>query len=78
MRYGIKDTRSMEILVDNLTFKKAIETLKIYQDFFGDNNIVMTVCGTDHNQCAHTTMKEEYKNEYINYFAQLQKMGNLL
>lgn len=76
MKYAIKDTFTNELLVDNLTFDEVIVQLKIYQKFYGDH-LVMTVCRYAPKP-KHISRADEYKQEYINYFSELQQIGNLI
>ena len=76
MSFEIWNENTNEILVDGLTFAEAAEQCKIYQDFDG-GAISVAFRETDKAR-NHSNMAHEYKIEYINYFAQLQQMGNLL
>ena len=74
--FEIWDENTNEILVDGLTFGQAAEQCKIYQEFFGRAiAVVIRETSKVHNRF---NVANEYKTEYINYFAQLQQMGNLL
>lgn len=76
MRYAIKDTYTNEFLVDNLTLNKVTKQLKVYKNLYGDH-LVITVCGYEPIP-KYISRAEEYKQEYINYFNELQQMGNLI
>ncbi len=73
--YEIWDMDTEEILVDNLTFEDAAEQCKAYQDYFG--NGIAVVARETRETKSHTTAREEFKRAWINYFAELQAMGNL-
>ena len=73
--YEIWDINTNEILVDNLTFDQAAEQSAIYQEFFGDS--VCVAFRESKQIIKHTTPAQEYKTAWINYFAELQGMGNL-
>ena len=74
--YEIWNEQTQEVLVDNLSFEEMAEQFAAYQEFFGE-----CIVGIVRN--VHTTIKRafnaehEYKQYHIDYFAQLQKMGNL-
>ena len=73
--YEIWDLDTNEVLVDNLTFAEAAEQCKAYQDFFG-NGIAVAV--REMREIKHyTSAEQEFKTAWINYFAELQSMGNL-
>lgn len=75
--FEIRDAYTNEVLVDKLSPKEAIDTFELYQDFFGKNSVIMT---HSHNieRAPHISREQEYKNEFVEYFAELQLMGNLL
>ena len=73
--YEIWDMNTNEILVDNLTFTQAAEQSAIYQDFFGD--AVCVAFRESKQVIKHTTLAQEYKQAWIEYFGELQAMGNL-
>ena len=75
--YEIWDTTINEILVDNLSFEQAVEQVKTYQDLFGSSTIVVALRQRQHKPTIHTTPAQQYKNAWIDYFAELQSMGNL-
>lgn len=75
--FEIRDAYTNEVLVDKLSPKEAIEAFKLYQDYFGANSVIMTHChGLE--RVPHISREQEYKNEFIEYFAELQLIGNLL
>lgn len=74
--YEIWDMDTEEILVDNLTFDEAAVQYKVYQDFFG-NGIEVAIRETRYAKQKHTTPAQEFKFAWINYFAELQALGNL-
>lgn len=73
--YEIWDLDTSEMLVDNLTFAEAAEQCKAYQELFG-NGIEVVIRETREIK-RHTTAKQEFKAAWIDYFAELQAMGNL-
>lgn len=73
--YEIWDTDTNEVLVDGLSFDEAVEQSAVYMDFFG--NGVSIAIRESHKIYAHKTQAQEYKSAWINYFAELQVMGNL-
>lgn len=73
--YEIWDLDTNEVLVDNLTFAEAAEQCKTYQEFFG-NGIAVAIREMREMK-QHTTAEQEFKAAWINYFAELQAMGNL-
>ncbi len=73
--FEIWDTDTEEVLVDNLSFEEAAEQSAIYQEFFG--NGVSVAIRASRKTYEHKTPAQEYKAAWINYFAELQAMGNL-
>lgn len=73
--YEIWDVDTNEVLVDNLSFDEAAEQFAVYQKFF-DDGVFVAVRETRHKH-IHRTPAQEYKVAWINYFAELQAMGNL-
>ena len=73
--YEIWDLDTNEVLVDNLTFSEAAEQCKVYQDLFG-NGIAVAVREMREMK-HHTSAEQEFKAAWINYFGELQAMGNL-
>ena len=73
--YEIWDTDTNEILVDGLTFEQAAEQSAVYQEFFG-NEICVAFRETA-KVFSHKTTADEYKQAWIEYFGELQVMGNL-
>ena len=74
--YEIWDMDTEEILVDNLSFDDAAVQCKAYQDYFG-NGIAVVIRETRYAQRKHTTPAQEFKSAWINYFGELQALGNL-
>jgi hypothetical protein len=74
--YEIHDSITHDILVDNLTFDELAEQFLTYLEFFGEQ---IVACYRVHANTTptHTTRAQEYKHAYINYFGELQAMGNL-
>ena len=73
--YELYEAESGVLLVDNLTFDEAAEQSKIYADFFEGEVIV--VIREWVNNVSHTTIAQQFKNAFIDYFGELQMMGNL-
>ena len=73
--FEIWDEDTNEILVDNLSFEDAAEQSLAYQEFFGDgvSVVIRESCQTR----IRITPEQEFKHAWINYFAELQAMGNL-
>lgn len=69
-KYCIKDATSMDIIANNLTADEAAELCSFYEDFLGEGSVFMTA--------SPYAMAQDYKHEFINYFAELQEMGNLI
>lgn len=74
--YEIYEAESGVLLVDGLTFEQAAEQSKIYADFFEAEIIVIVREWFDN--MVHTTIVQSFKDAFIDYFGQLQEMGNLL
>lgn len=73
--YEIWDEDTNEVLVDNLTFSEAAEQCKIYMDFFG--NGISVAIRESYPVRQHKTYAQAYKEAWIEYFGELQLMGNL-
>lgn len=73
--YEIWDANANEVLVDNLSFDQAAEQSAIYQEFFGD--AISVAVRKSKRIIKHTTYAQEYKQAWIEYFGELQLMGNL-
>lgn len=75
--FEIRDAYTNEVLVDKLSPIEALEAFELYQNYFGERAVIMT-CNHEPERRHYISRKQEYKNEYISYFAELQQMGNLL
>jgi hypothetical protein len=73
--YEIWDENANEMLVDNLTFDEAAEQSAIYMEFFG-NGIAVAIRESAPVR-KRKTSAQEYKEAWIEYFGELQLMGNL-
>ena len=69
-KYCIKDTATMDIIASNLTEDEAQELFDFYEDFCGTGSVFVTE--------IPKTMAQEFKYEFIELFAELQEMGNLI
>ena len=73
--YEIWDVDTNEVLVDNLTLTEAVEQSAIYMEFFG-SGIAVAI----RESCIvhkHKTSAQAYKEAWIEYFGELQAIGNL-
>lgn len=73
--YEIWDVNTNDVLVDNLTFAQAAEQSAIYQEFFGDS--ISVAFRESKVVRTHKTYAQAYKDAWIEYFGELQLMGNL-
>lgn len=74
--YEIHDVNTNEILVDNLDFADMAEQFAVYQNFYGDNAVV--ACSRTYSKVTKIeTTAQLYKDAWIEYFGELQLMGNL-
>ena len=73
--YEIWDVDAQEMLVDNLTFDEAAEQCATYMDFYG-NGICVAIRESAPVR-KRKTYAQEYKEAWVNYFYELQAMGNL-
>ena len=73
--YEIYEAESGVLLVDGLTFDEVAEQSKIYADFFEAEIIVVVREWV--NNISHISAAEQFKSAFVNYFAELQEMGNL-
>lgn len=69
-KYCIKDTATMDIIANNLTKDEATELFDFYEDYCGTGSVFITK--------KSSTTAEEFKNEFIELFGELQEMGNLI
>lgn len=72
--FEIRFTHSGEVLANQLSEQKAVELLEVYKGFFGEGSVFIAYGESR----KHTSWAQEYKNAYIDYFGELQEMGNLL
>lgn len=74
--YEIHDSVTRDILVDNLTFEELAVQFSTYLEFFGEKIIA---CYREHAEArpVRISREQEYKSAWINYFGELQAMGNL-
>lgn len=73
--YEIWDTNTNEVLVDGLTFEQAAEQSAVYQEFFSEEVcVVFREAQPSHH---HETYAQAYKEAWVEYFGELQLMGNL-
>lgn len=74
--YEIHDSITRDILVDNLTFDQLAEQFATYLDYFGEQ---ITACYREHaeTRAIPVSRSKQYKSAWINYFGELQAMGNL-
>lgn len=75
--FEIREARTLELIECAFTFEDAAELLRFYQDICG-YDVVMIRSDLYKHTSYKTTEKQQYKHAYINYFAELQEMGNLL
>lgn len=77
MLFQIKDVFSGEVLVDNLTREEVVKQFKVYEEFFGVGTVYIV---RYKNKTRHKAQswEAEYKKDFIEYFAELQLMGNIL
>lgn len=75
--YSIYEPSTGVLLVDNLTFDQVAEQSKTYMDFFEIDDII--VVADDNKTCRrqHITNAQAFKNAWVDYFGELQAMGNL-
>ena len=74
--YEIHDSITRDILVDNLTFEELAEQFATYLEYFGEQ---ITACYREYEETKTIPMSrsQQYKSAWINYFDELQAMGNL-
>lgn len=75
--YELYEGETGVLLVDNLTFEEAAEQAAVYMEFFETKNIVLAYRDWVHNTAIHTTNSQYFKDAFIDYFGELQEMGNL-
>lgn len=74
--YEIWDIINGEALIDQLTFEELAEQFLAYQNFYGED--VISACRrTTQYTNTHTTRSQEFKDAWIDYFGELQELGNL-
>lgn len=75
--YEIIHADTNEILVDNLSFEDMAEQIKVYFEFYGEDKVVGCVRNIISRKCTPISTPRAYKNAWIDFFAELQEMGNL-
>jgi hypothetical protein len=76
-QFQIRDVFTNEVLVDKLSREEVIKQFKVYEEFFGKDTVY--IARYEEKRCRKVTSWEtEYKDAFIEYFAELQVMGNLL
>ena len=75
--YELYEGETGVLLVDNLTFEEAAEQAAVYMEFFETQNVVLAYRDWVHNTATHTTTSQCFKDAFVDYFAELQEMGNL-
>ena len=70
LKYCIKDASTMDIIVNNLTADEAAEEFNFYEDFLGQGSTFIAA--------SHINEERNYKNDFVELFAELQEMGNLI
>lgn len=74
--YEIWDLINGEALVDRLTFEELAEQFLAYQNFYGEDIIFACRRTTKHTN-NHTTRYQDFKCAWVDYFGELQELGNL-
>ena len=82
-KYEIREARTNELLADELTEEKALELFMAYQNFYGVGSVYITSYIVPHHTMSISRTLEnkraqDYKNDFILLYAELQEMGNLL
>ena len=77
MLFQIRDVFTNEVLVDNLSREDVVAQLKVYEEFFGEDTVYV-VRYEDKTKRKVQSWETEYKKAFIELFAELQIMGNLL
>ena len=78
-KYEIRETHTNELLADNLTQDRALELFIAYQNFYGVGSVYITEYAIPPiRRTPHISRAQDYKNDYILLFAELQEVGNLL
>ena len=70
LKYCIKDASTMDIIINNLTADEAAEEFNFYESFLGQGSIFIAA--------SHINAEQDYKRDFIELFAELQDMGNLI
>lgn len=75
--YELYLVRTGELLSNNLDFDDVPELYQAYEDFYGHNSIL--VCYRTHSKSTphHITPSQVFKNMWVDYFGELQILGNL-
>ena len=79
--YEILSATNNEVLVDGLSFDDMAEQFIVYQQFYGEMNVIPCVRSTATKKykiiSIERAREQAYKREWIDYFEELQEMGNL-
>ena len=82
-KYEIREARTNELLVDNLTGEQALEMFEVYQNYFGVGSVYITHYEVPQPSLSvlrtyESKRAQDYKNDFILLIAELQEMGNIL
>lgn len=80
--YEIREAKTNELLVDGLSGEQALEMFEVYQNYFGIGNVYITHYIVPKNKTHISRTYEnkraqEYKNDFIALFEELQIIGNI-
>lgn len=75
--YEIVSAQTNEVLVDGLTFEDMAEQFSIYQEFYGQCEVLPCVRNIITHERRIITRKQQYHSAWINYFEELLQAGNL-
>lgn len=78
MSYSIYENTTGVLLVDNLSFEEAAEQSSVYMNFFETDDITVVANNNYQHTYSRSNIPFEYKSAFVDYFAELQEMGNLL
>lgn len=76
--YELYLAESGELLVDKLSFREVPALFQAYEGFYGKGSIAVCCREFKHEvKLEIHSMASDYKNAWIDYFGELQTLGNL-
>lgn len=75
--YEIRDIKTDEILVDNLTFDEMAVLYAEYESFYGSDIYACYNATPVPKKQDYVSSKLAYRKNWLHYYEELQAMGNI-